>query len=150
MEGRAGIKRVAGRLAAVSLGGVFVYAGTLKALDPAAFAGQIDGFRLVGRPVGAVLALFLPWLEIVCGLALILRRAYLGALSIVVPLGFLFCGVLASALARGLDISCGCFGASSGTPVALALIRAGGITLVALALWIPEMRKDSLPRGSQG
>jgi uncharacterized membrane protein YphA (DoxX/SURF4 family) len=55
-------------------------------------------------------AICLPWLELVCGVGLVvplIRRAC--ALSIVALL-ILFIVLHISALARGLDLSCGCFG----------------------------------------
>jgi hypothetical protein len=56
------------------------------------------------------LAFYLPWLEILGGLALIFRRLYSGALVLVLVLMLVFIGATISAKARGLDISCGCFG----------------------------------------
>ena len=53
---------------------------------------------------------FLPWLEIVTAMALLLGRLYLGALLSVSGLGVVFAVAVGSAWWRGLDISCGCFG----------------------------------------
>jgi hypothetical protein len=60
--------------------------------------------------VGAMSWLFLPWLEILCGLALVVRRLYAGALSILLGLMLVFIAGTLAARARGIDISCGCFG----------------------------------------
>ena len=56
------------------------------------------------------LAFYLPWLEIFCGLALIFRRLYSGALALLFALLLVFIGASIAAKARGIDISCGCFG----------------------------------------
>jgi putative oxidoreductase len=95
---------------AVILGALFIYAGAVKAFDPVRFAGDIENYHLLPWPVGVRLAFYLPWLEILCGLALIFRRLYSGALVLVLPLMLVFIGATISAKARGLDISCGCFG----------------------------------------
>jgi energy-converting hydrogenase Eha subunit E len=58
-------------------------------------------------------AFYLPWLEILCGLALITRRLYAGALAILLGLMLVFIGATISAKVRGIDITCGCFGAAS-------------------------------------
>src|SRR5947207_11245047 len=61
---------------------VFIYAGALKVLDPVQFAHDIDHYKILPWTIGVGLAFYLPWLEIFCGLALIFRLFYRGALSI--------------------------------------------------------------------
>lgn len=95
---------------AVILGALFIYAGAVKVLEPVRFASDIENYHLLPWPVGVRLAFYLPWLEILCGLALIFRRLYSGALVLVFGLMLVFIGAAISAKARGLDISCGCFG----------------------------------------
>lgn len=92
------------------IGGIFVFAGILKVLDPLQFANDIDNFHLLPWALSVRLAFYLPWLEIICGLALILRRLRTGALAILAALTLVFIGALVSARVRGLDIKCGCFG----------------------------------------
>lgn len=92
------------------IGGVFIYAGVLKALDPIRFAGDIDNYHMLPWMFSVRLAFYLPWLEIFCGLALILRRFYAGALAIFMALLLIFIGANVVAKMRGLDVKCGCFG----------------------------------------
>src|SRR5438270_13814164 len=100
-------------LVAVIIGGLFVYAGAVKVIDPAAFARDIDNYKMLPWHPAVWAALYLPWLEILCGLALITRVLFRGAVFIVTALMtiFLVAGVVAKA--RGLDITCGCFGHAS-------------------------------------
>ncbi|PYK38152.1 MAG: DoxX family protein [Verrucomicrobia bacterium] len=98
------------RIVEIIIGGVFIYAGATKALDPIRFANDIDNYKILPWMIGVRLAFYLPWLEIFCGLALIARRLYLGGLSILTALVFIFVIATVSAKIRGLDISCGCFG----------------------------------------
>jgi putative oxidoreductase len=95
------------------LGAVFIYAGALKALAPARFANDIENYHLIPWTIGVRFAFYLPWLEILCGLALIARRLYFGALAILITLIFVFIGATLAAKWRGIDISCGCFGVAS-------------------------------------
>src|SRR5438067_733871 len=112
------------RLLGAALGALFVYAGALKTLDPARFAVDIENYRLVSRSVAVLMALYLPWLEIVCGVALLAGRAMRGALWLITAMMLVFIGALVSAAMRGLDISCGCFGQSLQTHnLAIALAR---------------------------
>jgi len=101
------------RIADVIVGGVFIYAGAIKVLDPVQFANDIDNYKILPWTIGVGLAFYLPWLEIFCGLALILRLLYLGGLSILTALLAVFLGATIAAKIRGLDITCGCFGHAS-------------------------------------
>lgn len=93
----------------IALGAVFVYAGWQKIVDPASFAQSIANYQLLPPLWGNLAALFLPWLELVCGLTLISGwKIRAGALLINIML-LIFMGALALSLYRGLDIHCGCF-----------------------------------------
>ncbi|MCA1657806.1 MAG: hypothetical protein LC627_00735, partial [Verrucomicrobiaceae bacterium] len=82
----------------------------VKVLDPVAFAGDIENYKTVPWPIGVRLAFYLPWLEILCGLALITRCLYRGGVFILTVLMSVFIIATIVAKGRGLDISCGCFG----------------------------------------
>jgi len=82
----------------------------LRLADPVQFANDIDNYKILPWPIGVGLAFYLPWLEMFCGLALILRRLYLGGLSILIGLVAVFLVATIAAKVRGLDITCGCFG----------------------------------------
>ncbi len=95
------------------IAGIFIYAGVLKALDPVQLAHDIDHYKIFPWAIGVGLAFYLPWLEIICGLTLIFRLFYHGALSILTALVVVFLVATIAAKARGLDITCGCFGHAS-------------------------------------
>ncbi len=101
------------RIVDLIVGGVFIYAGVIKALDPIRFASDIDNYKILLWTISVRLAFYLPWLEIFCGLALIARRLYLGGLSILTVLTSIFIIATIAAKIRGLDITCGCFGHAS-------------------------------------
>ena len=73
----------------IALGAVFVAAAIPKILDPPAFAHMIYNYRLVPGGLVNALALVMPWIELLAGLALVLgvwrREAALvaGALLVV-------------------------------------------------------------------
>jgi putative oxidoreductase len=117
-SGRSRVVNLARALVRVALGGLFVFAGVLKAYDPGAFAIEIQRYNLIPWIPGAMLAVYLPWLEILVGALLIVKRFDRGALFLMTCLLFVFTFALASAAFRGLGIDCGCFGkafASTGT-----------------------------------
>jgi uncharacterized membrane protein YphA (DoxX/SURF4 family) len=88
----------------------FADLGNLSLANPAEFAHDINNFRLLPWTLSVALAFFLPWLEILCGLGLIFRFLYRGALSILTVLIVVFTLATIAAKVRGLDITCGCFG----------------------------------------
>jgi putative oxidoreductase len=110
--------KFAWRIVSLLVGAVFVFAGVSKIvdfqpfqfLDPMAFARDIDNYKILPWAISVWLAFYLPWLEIICGLALIFRRLYSGALALVLALMVVFIGASMAAKARGIDIKCGCFG----------------------------------------
>jgi uncharacterized membrane protein YphA (DoxX/SURF4 family) len=101
------------RILDLVVGGIFVYAGVLKVLDPVQFANDIDNYKTLPWFVSVRLAFYLPWLEILCGLALVCRFLYRGGVSILTALIVVFIGATIAAKVRGLDITCGCFGHAS-------------------------------------
>lgn len=102
------------RILAAVIGGIYLLAGVLKLPDPAQFAQVIFNYRLLPWPLSAAAALYLPWLEILCGVALLFRFLPKGALALVTALTLAFAIALLSAWLRGLNIECGCFGRSGG------------------------------------
>jgi putative oxidoreductase len=94
----------------ILLGGLFVLAGCLKIPDPAAFALEIDRYQLVPWWACALLALFVPSLEICVGLSLLSPWFARGAVVWAGILLTLFSIALLTAMLRGLGIDCGCFG----------------------------------------
>lgn len=108
----------------IALGAVFIYAAVLKIADPVAFAGSVAAYRILPYFGSYLTAAALPFVELACGLLLVLGyRVRSGALIIGV-LNLVFIVALASAIVRGLDIDCGCFkqGGEKTTPWA-ALAR---------------------------
>jgi putative oxidoreductase len=101
------------RIVALIIGGIFIYAGASKATDPVGFANDIDNYKILPWPLTVRLAFYLPWLEILCGLALIFGLLYRGGLLILTMLVSIFIIASVIAKARGLDITCGCFGHAS-------------------------------------
>jgi putative oxidoreductase len=127
------------------LAGLFFYAASQKLLDPAAFQTDIANFRLLPWALAGIAALYLPWLEIVCAVALLARRPAAGLL-LTVLMG-IFTLAIAIAWARGLEISCGCFGATSGpTNYPLKLVENLAIVAgLAAWLWVNEKHVRLLP-----
>ena len=107
------VKSFPWRIVALIIGGIFIYAGVIKAMDPVGFANDIDNYKILPWTIGVRLAFYLPWLEILCGLAVILGLLYRGGLLILTALVSIFIAASVISKVRGLDITCGCFGHAS-------------------------------------
>ena len=134
---------------ALLLGAVFVYAGAIKAWDPMAFANDISRISASSRgTLGIQLAFYLPWLEIFCGLALIVGRLRTGATAILLGLTVIFIVVSIAARVRGIDLKCGCFGsAGKGLSFTWHLVIDFAILAGLLGLWLsPLTRRPAVRR----
>ena len=140
-------RRILWRIVALIVGGIFIYAGVIKAIDPLRFAIDIDNYKMLPWAIGVRLAFYLPWLELVCGFALILRFFYRGGLFILTALTFIFIAASIIAKVRGLDITCGCFGhASHHWSFPAHLLTNLAILAALLALCICERAETRLNR----
>jgi|Deesub1362A_J573_1020465.scaffolds.fasta_scaffold00270_4 uncharacterized membrane protein YphA (DoxX/SURF4 family) len=118
------------------LGGLFVYAGSIKVLDPGGFAQAVYNYRLLpGWAVNPV-AIILPWVEIVTGTCLLLGIWIPGASLLASGLLSLFFLALTSSLARGLDIACGCFSTSRGSETVDIFYILRDLLLLGMAVWV--------------
>jgi putative oxidoreductase len=96
----------------IALGAAFVYAGIIKFGDPMQFADNIASFEILPDSFVNSLALSLPVFEVLSGGLLIAGWFPRPAALAIVIISVIFLGAIASALARGLTIDCGCFGSS--------------------------------------
>lgn len=111
--GREGGREWLGATCRMTLGVVFILAGWAKLGHASEFALVLANYKLLPRAVELPLALGVPGLELTTGLALLLgvfvRLA--AACALVMSIGF--AALVTSALARGLNIECGCFAGAS-------------------------------------
>ncbi|MFA7537043.1 MAG: MauE/DoxX family redox-associated membrane protein [Desulfuromonadales bacterium] len=114
------------------LGGLFLYAGILKANDVAAFAGNIAGYRILPYAWNYLLAAILPYVEVLAGGLLLTNNRVRASAFLLGALTLLFMAVLMSAIYRGLEIDCGCFHPADRTTPLAALGRDAGILLLAI------------------
>ena len=118
----------------IGLGLLFVYASLYKIISPTAFARQIFNYQIL--PVWGInpVANVLPWIQFLCGIALLSNRWVKGASFLLFGMMIVFQGGVASALIRGLSISCGCF-SSGGDPATWITFGRDFLILVAVLLY---------------
>jgi putative oxidoreductase len=101
------------------VGGAFVFAGALKIADPAKFALDIANYRLMPHELINLTAILLPWIEVAAGLFVLAGIWLRAAALVIIGLTVVFFAVIVSALARRLNIECGCFGTIGGKHIGL-------------------------------
>ena len=93
----------------VALGVVFIAASLDKVAYPDRFAAAIANYHLVPQGAINLMAITLPWVELLCGALLVLGLWHRAGLLLVLVMLGVFITAIGIALNRGLDISCGCF-----------------------------------------
>ena len=123
------------------LGGIFIYMGLVKALDPVTFLKLVREYELVGNSMLLnMIASVLPWFEIFCGLMLLagvaVRGSALVLLGMLIPFTFVVLKrALAIASAEGIlfcavKFNCGCGGGD--VYICQKIIENTGLMLLAL------------------
>jgi len=133
-----------GIVLSIVFGSIFIWSGVVKLMNPAEFANAIRNFELVGDPIAPFLALSLPLLEVVCGVAVVFGKLWRGAAVLLLASLVLFTCALAIAAAKGLDINCGCFGGSESSNYPIAFVRNSGLFAIGLAIIFIKSRKNRI------
>ena len=93
----------------VFIGLLFIFSSLDKIVDPSAFARSVANYGLLPPSFPAIIATILPWVELLCGFAVLFGVFLRGSSLLLSAMVVIFTLAVMSALLRGLDISCGCF-----------------------------------------
>ncbi|MBW2490210.1 MAG: DoxX family membrane protein [Deltaproteobacteria bacterium] len=104
------------------LGVIFIYASYDKILHPRAFAEVIYNYQILPDDLINLTAIFLPWLEMLMGVFLIVGFWMQGSVIWCNVLLVVYIGALCFNLARGIDVSCGCFSTTKGSSISIKTI----------------------------
>ena len=104
------------------LGFIFIFAAITKITDPESFSQAIYNYKLLPDFLINILAIALPWIELVAGILLFFGILVKENSAIFSGLLVVFIIAIGISLARGLNIDCGCFGTIDGSKVGLVKI----------------------------
>jgi uncharacterized membrane protein YphA (DoxX/SURF4 family) len=132
----------------IALGAVFVVAALPKIVDPPSFAHMIYNYRIMPGAVINFMALTMPWIELLTGLALVFGIWKGTARTIAAAMLVVFIVAIGLNLARGHAIDCGCFDpnprpksrAERIEDMQIVVLRDVGMLLMAGQLWYASRR----------
>ena len=139
--------RVVAWLIRLFLGGFYVLAGGLKVGDPGKFAEAVSNYRLLPHEAINLVAIMLPWIEVAAGVFLIFGLWLKASAWLINAMTVMFIAAISSAVARGLNVECGCFGTVGGRRVGLTAI-AEDVGLLLLGLWLVRLTSPRAERAA--
>jgi uncharacterized membrane protein YphA (DoxX/SURF4 family) len=127
----------------LALGVIFIAAALPKIVDPPSFAHMIYNYRIVPGSLVNLSALAMPWVELMCGVALVLGIWRGTARTLVAAMLVTFIIAITVNLARGNAIDCGCFDVSAAgksveerlADMRFVIFRDLGMLLMTAQLW---------------
>ena len=125
------------------LGGIFIYASLDKIAHPEQFAKIVYNYKILPHSLINIFAIILPWLELICGVFLIVGIFVQSSSAILSLLLVSFIIALSVNFLKGLDINCGCFstdlkGKEEG---AILLIRDFVLLAIGLQIFFNKLRR---------
>lgn len=118
------------------VGGIFIYASLDKIAHPAEFARIVYNYHLTSDDLVNLVAIILPWLELICGLSVILGYYKEGGILIISFLTIVFIIAIGINVIRGVDLECGCFTVSSRSRGNSLLLLYRDILLLAVCIYV--------------
>jgi len=134
----------------IALGVLFIAASLPKIADPPSFAHMIYNYRIVPGSLVNLMALTMPWIELLCGVALVLGIWRRSATIVIAILLAVFITAISVNLVRGNPIDCGCFNvADAGKTIEqqfadmhwVVIRDLGMLVMVAQILWAGRRRE---------
>ncbi|HEX9160327.1 MAG TPA: MauE/DoxX family redox-associated membrane protein [Thermoanaerobaculia bacterium] len=127
----------------LALGAIFIIAALPKVADPPSFAHMIYNYRLLPGALINISSLVMPWVELLCGIALVAGVWRKPALAIIGLMLIVFIAAISFNLARGNAIDCGCFNVSLANrtveerlgDMRLDILRDLGMLLMVAQVW---------------
>ena len=138
----------------LALGAIFVVAALPKIVDPPSFSHMIYNYRILPGALVNLMGLTMPWVELLCGLALILGIWRGAATGIIAAMLVVFMIAIGINLGRGNAIDCGCFDVSTAgktieerlADMRFVFVRDTGMLLMCAQMWWAWRVSATVPR----
>lgn len=137
----------------LALGIFFVVAALPKIVDPPSFAHMVYNYRILPASLINIMAITMPWIELLCGLALIAGIWTGAARTIIAAMLLTFIVAISINLGRGNAIDCGCFDpnprpksrAERLDDMRFVILRDVGMLLMVGQLWYASRERRRVP-----
>ena len=122
----------------LAVGLIFIYAAIDKIINPAQFARLVYNYHLLPGGLVNLMAIILPWIEMICGISLILGIYKKGSILIINVMIIMFVVAIGINMIRGVDLKCGCFtvSANAKSNALNLLVRDVGLLILTIYLFI--------------
>ncbi len=115
---------------------VFIITGISKIVIPIDFAKNISNYDMLPNFLVNIVAIVLPWIELISGLMLLLGIRIKANTILMIIMLLIFNIAICTAMVRGLDIDCGCYADITQQSVGFKkLLENFGLILIALLLY---------------
>lgn len=132
-------------LARIAVAAIFLGACIAKIRNPELFALAVHRYRILPGEFVNVVAIIMPWIELLSGLALLVAPPRLRAAGAFIIAGMLavFTAAISLNLVRGIEASCGCFSTRADAAVSDGwnLVRNGALIWLALMVFLDAFRR---------
>ncbi|NLI16086.1 MAG: DoxX family membrane protein [candidate division Zixibacteria bacterium] len=135
----------------VIIGGIFIYDSIDKIIHPEAFARIVHNYRLFPPSLINIIAIVVPWIELISGALLIVGWRYKAANLIIGGMLTAFIIALSISYIRGININCGCFSTSASSKSDLLMrifediMMVTGCIIIGIASKNPNEKKEKAP-----
>jgi len=137
------------RVLGLALGGVFLYAAHDKVIDPRPLVTIIWNYRILPPGPVNLMAIYMPWMELVIGLGLVIGLKRRAAAFWAAALLLVFTAALLVNAVRGLDVACGCFSTSATETHNAWLLVLRDLPMLLAALWLLLLPPQKQARGNR-
>ena len=125
---------------------IFIAFGIEKIFEPAKFANEIGNYQMLPQFLLNIVALILPWIELISGLLLISGVRLKANSAIIGSLLLFFIIAIAIAMARGLSINCGCSSSNAQMVGFPKILENTGLLLTCVLIFIYPNSKFALEK----
>ena len=144
-------KKISYHVIRIILSIVFIYASIDKIVHPQSFAQAVFNHQVLPEILINIIAIVLPWMELILGLCLFFNVWMNGASALTAVLMFIFMSTITFNLLRGLDVGCGCFSTSTEESMnSLTLIRDMIFLCLSLSLVVFVFKKHKMTLSKLG
>ena len=127
------------------IGVLFIFYGVAKIADPSQFANEIGNYGMTPDFITQLMALILPWAELIVGVLLLFKNYQNENGLIATAMLLMFTFAVIFAFASGLDINCGCSGGNAQQKVGwLKILENFGLIILTSVISLTNSNKFKL------